>query len=299
MTLRIAVGVVILGWSFAFANINAAEPGSDFSASAPTSLTRPDEPGHPLPERAVSARANPLATDPTGLDVWRSDFMARLDDSLARLQRYESEQPHAALTVTQSTPGEHSSPAPFAKRPGPVGAEDKALMIARVLEEHGLPLGLTSVVAVESAFNPLALSPKGARGLWQLMPSTARRYGLTIGPNEDERTNLFKSTNAAAAYLKDLFAQFRDWPLVLAAYNAGEDRVARAMARTGASDFWTLSRHSALPQETLQYVPAVLGKLQGPMGAPETGTLRSPIPPSEKRPYADRIAYATPAVRGN
>jgi membrane-bound lytic murein transglycosylase D len=118
------------------------------------------------------------------------------------------------------------------------------------------------VVAVESNFNPLALSPKGARGLWQLMPETARRYGLLVEPLKDERTDPVKSTFAAAAYMKDLYTQFQDWPLALAAYNAGEDRVARAMSRTGARDFWTLRRRAALPDETLRYVPAVLAKVE-------------------------------------
>ena len=182
------------------------------------------------------------------------------------------------------------------------GGSDKhgtQTVIARLLQEHGLPPNLTSVVAVESAFNPLALSPKGARGLWQLMPGTARRYGLKVEPHEDERTNPLKSTNAAAAYIKDLYTQFRDWPLVLAAYNAGEDRVARAMARTGARDFWTLRRHSALPQETLQYVPAVLTKLDEPLPTPQFQIPGSVAPNGENDSNEGRVAYASPAAIGN
>ncbi|MBI4165533.1 MAG: lytic transglycosylase domain-containing protein [Acidobacteria bacterium] len=168
-------------------------------------------------------------------------------------------------------------------------------MISRILQDSGLPPVLTSVVAVESAFNPLALSPKGARGLWQLMPATARRYGLKVEWNDDERTNPLKSTRAAAAYMKDLFAQFQDWPLALAAYNAGEDRVARAMTRTGARDFWTLRRRGALPEETLHYVPTVLEKLVDPPDAPEAGPPASPTSASNNETPAGRIAYATPA----
>jgi membrane-bound lytic murein transglycosylase D len=169
-------------------------------------------------------------------------------------------------------------------------------MVARLLQDQGLPPGLTSVVAVESAFNPLALSPKGARGLWQLMPDTARRYGLRVEWNDDERTNPLKATRAAAAYMKDLFAQFQDWPLALAAYNAGEDRVSRALTQTGAQDFWTLRRRRALPAETLQYVPAVLEKLESPLDAPVTEHATSSDAPGHSESPAGRIAYATPAV---
>jgi membrane-bound lytic murein transglycosylase D len=129
-----------------------------------------------------------------------------------------------------------------------------------ILRAHGLPEELIAVVAVESGFRPSVLSPKGARGLWQLMPETARRYGLAVGREADERLDPLKSTHAAARYLSDLYAQFADWPLALAAYNAGEQRVERALSRMGARDFWTLARHAALPKETRAYVPAVLSR---------------------------------------
>jgi membrane-bound lytic murein transglycosylase D len=129
-----------------------------------------------------------------------------------------------------------------------------------MLRAHGLPEELVAVVAVESGFDSVALSPKGARGLWQLMPETARRYGLTVEPGRDERLDPIKSTHAAARYLKDLHAQFADWPLALAAYNAGEHRVERALKRLGARDFWMLARLGALPGETRAYVPTVLSR---------------------------------------
>lgn len=235
----------------------------------------------------------------TDSDAWRESFSARLDESLARLQEGDERKKTGALTVTWGTRSGNPSEAPFAASAVGSEQEDQAAMVARLLQEHGLPPGLTSVVSVESAFNPLALSPKGARGLWQLMPDTARRYGLRVERNDDERTNPFKSTRAAAAYIKDLFAQFRDWPLTLAAYNTGEDRVARAMTRTGARDFWTLRRRGALPEETLQYVPAVLEKLEGPLDAPKTGTANSPAAPGQNASAVGRIAYATLAVHGN
>lgn len=232
-------------------------------------------------------------------DAWRADFMARLDDGLERIQADERNTRRKGLTLTWGSPNDNPNPLRMSKTSVLFEKGDQGAMIASVLQEQGLPTGLTSVVVVESAFNPLAISPKGARGLWQLMPETARRYGLKVEPHEDERTNPLKSTNAAAAYIKDLYTQFRDWPLVLAAYNAGEDRVARAMARTGARDFWSLRRHAALPEETLQYVPAVLTKLEGPLPTPQFQIAGSADPNGENGSNEGRVAYALPTAIRN
>lgn len=129
---------------------------------------------------------------------------------------------------------------------------------ARILEEEQVPVGLLAVALVESGFNPLALSPKGARGIWQFMPATAARYGLTVQSGNDHRTHPEHSTRAAARYLRFLFNQFGDWKLALAAYNAGEQRVQRIIDRTGIRDFDEMSRRGLLPLETRKYVPAVL-----------------------------------------
>jgi soluble lytic murein transglycosylase-like protein len=140
--------------------------------------------------------------------------------------------------------------------------------LAPILAEERMPVGLLSVALIESGFNPLALSPKGARGMWQFMPGTAQRYGLTVEPANDHRTHVEHSTRAAARYLRDLYRQFGDWKLALAAYNAGENRVQRIINRTGIRDFDEMSRRGLLPLETRNYVPAVLGawsQLQGAM----------------------------------
>jgi soluble lytic murein transglycosylase-like protein len=130
--------------------------------------------------------------------------------------------------------------------------------IARILAEERLPAEAVSVALIESGFNPQALSPKGARGIWQLMPATARRYGLTVASGNDHRTHPEHATRAAARYLRDLYQMFGDWKLALAAYNAGEGRVQQAISRAGARDFDELARRRLLPLETRNYVPAVL-----------------------------------------
>lgn len=136
-----------------------------------------------------------------------------------------------------------------------------------ILRQEGVPIELSAIVLVESGGQPTALSPKGARGLWQLIPDTARRYGLTVSPERDERINIVKSTQAAARYLRDLYLQFGDWQLAFAAYNAGEQAVGQAIGRTGQRGFVAIQR--ALPQETRDYVPAVLNAVAVIGGKPE------------------------------
>ncbi|MBZ5569118.1 MAG: lytic transglycosylase domain-containing protein [Acidobacteriia bacterium] len=125
-----------------------------------------------------------------------------------------------------------------------------------VLGEEGVPKEVAALVLVESGGRPAALSPKGARGVWQFMPETARRYGLTVSASKDERLDVAKSTRAAARYLRALYGQFGDWRLAFAAYNAGEQAVAQAVARAGQRDFARVQLH--LPRETRNYVPAVM-----------------------------------------
>ena len=111
---------------------------------------------------------------------------------------------------------------------------------------------------IESSFLPHARSPKSAQGIWQFMPKTARQYGLTCNASIDERSDPEKATRAAARYLSYLHVLFRDWYLAMAAYNAGEGKVLKAMARTGFTDFWQLAASGQLKAQTQSYVPAVL-----------------------------------------
>ena len=130
-----------------------------------------------------------------------------------------------------------------------------------ILREEGIPPQMAAVVLIESGGRTRALSPKGARGLWQIMPDTARRYGLAVSDGVDERLDPYKSTRAAARYLRDLYNQFGDWSLALAAYNAGEDAVERAIDRASSHDFSLIARARLLPLETRNYVPAVLSAI--------------------------------------
>ncbi len=131
-------------------------------------------------------------------------------------------------------------------------------MIRRVLKQEGVPQDLIYLAQAESGFHPLAVSRVGARGMWQFMGSRAKGYGLQRNFWVDERQDPEKSTRAAAHHLKDLYAQFGDWYLAMAAYNSGPGRVQSAVKRTGYADFWELYRRDVLPKETRNYVPIIL-----------------------------------------
>ena len=130
-------------------------------------------------------------------------------------------------------------------------------MIREVLKSRGLPEELAYTAMIESGFNPLAVSRVGAKGMWQFMAATARRYGLRVDQWIDERLDPEKSTIAASRYLRDLYNMFGSWALAQAAYNAGEVKVSRAIRATGSSDFWTLAKTNHLRTETKDFVPAI------------------------------------------
>ncbi len=134
-------------------------------------------------------------------------------------------------------------------------------IIEPILRQEGVPTELSAVVLVESGGLSTALSPKGARGVWQFMPDTARRYGLIVNGTRDDRLDLEKATWAAARYLKDLNHEFGNWSLALAAYNAGELMVRSALQRGKTLGFPAISDAGLLPLETLNYVPAVFAAM--------------------------------------
>jgi len=131
-------------------------------------------------------------------------------------------------------------------------------MIASTFQEEGVPQDLIYLAQAESGFHPLAVSRVGARGIWQFMASRGRGYGLYHNMWVDDRQDPEKSTRAAARHLKDLYNQFGDWYLAMAAYNSGPGTVQAAVKRTGYADFWELYRRNVLPKETRNYVPIIL-----------------------------------------
>ncbi len=134
-------------------------------------------------------------------------------------------------------------------------------MIEEVFAEEGLPRDLAWIAFIESSFLPQARSPRSAQGIWQFMPRTGRQYGLKSNGIVDERSDPQKATRAAAHYLSYLHELFGDWYLVMAAYNAGEGKILKAMDRTGARDFWQLAATSSIRRQTQTYVPAFLASV--------------------------------------
>ncbi len=130
-------------------------------------------------------------------------------------------------------------------------------LFEQALDREGLPLELKYLPVIESALNPVAVSRAGATGLWQFMLRTGKGYGLEVNSLVDERRDPHKATEAAVSYLKDLYAIYRDWNLVIAAYNCGPGNVNKAIARSGGKhDYWQI--YYNLPRETRGYVPAFI-----------------------------------------
>jgi membrane-bound lytic murein transglycosylase D len=131
-------------------------------------------------------------------------------------------------------------------------------MISRVLREEGLPQDLIYLAQAESAFQPLALSRAGARGIWQFVAYRGQEYGLRHTWWIDERQDPEKATHAAAQHLRDLYKLYGDWYLAMAAYNCGPGNVQKGIERTGYADFWELYKRNVLPRETKNYVPIII-----------------------------------------
>jgi hypothetical protein len=151
---------------------------------------------------------------------------------------------------------------------------DAYLEMARAeFRNAGVPEDLVWLAFVESVWNPQAVSPAAAGGLWQFIPSTATEYGLRVENGYDERSDPFKQTRVAAAYLHDLYTIFGDWPLAMAAYNSGEPRVMGAIVRNGSANFWELAANGLLPKETCEYVPKILATIKVAHNAESYGLL--------------------------
>lgn len=234
-------------------------------------------------------RSQPQINDPFG--AYHSSLSKAVDKALAHPIRPSDE-------VQRSDPA--SSPAPVGAAgvnlSGPAAAINRVQQLRPIIEpilrEERVPTDLAAIVLVESGGHPNALSPKGARGVWQFMPDTARRYGLIVSPERDERLDVQRSTRAAARYLRDLYRQFGNWQLAFAAYNAGEDLVRRAIALNHTSDFTLLSSAGSLPLETRTYVPAVIEAMQKVGNA--SGFVAPPV-----NPRATWILYAGTTMATN
>ena len=169
-----------------------------------------------------------------------SDLPLVMNDQIASFISYFSSRGKGALTNGMARSGRYRE------------------MISRVLKEEGVPQDLIYLAQAESGFHSLALSRAGARGMWQFMASRASGYGLQRNWWVDDRQDPEKSTRAAARHLKDLYNQFGDWYLAMAAYNSGPGTVQHAVQRTGYADFWELYRRNVLPGETRNYVPIIV-----------------------------------------
>jgi membrane-bound lytic murein transglycosylase D len=131
-------------------------------------------------------------------------------------------------------------------------------MIQRILDEEGLPPELIHLAQAESGFIPRAVSRKQATGMWQFVAFRGKQYGLNQNRLQDDRLDPEKATRAAARHLHDLYIQFGDWYLAIAAYNCGPGVIERAVERTGYADFWELRSRGVIPRETTNYVPIIL-----------------------------------------
>jgi membrane-bound lytic murein transglycosylase D len=156
-------------------------------------------------------------------------------------------------------------------------------VISGIITEEGLPRELVYLPLIESAFKTDAYSHKHASGLWQLMPLTAKKFGLKVDWWIDERRDPVKSTKAAAKYLKYLYQKFDSWNLVLAAYNAGESRIRSAVRKAGSDDFWDLRESRFIARETKNYVPSYVAAAAIAMAPEEFGI--------ENLAYHDPLEY--------
>ena len=219
----------------------------------------------PAPAPTEASGLGPRASD---VAVLRRDVQSALDDMAAHASR-SVDAPHEAA-VSIPIPDHSTIRGALNLFTGEMHDDIQTSLIRygrykktidAALRDYRLPKGLAWLPVIESAYVPTLTSRSGAHGIWQFMPDTAREYGLRVDWWIDERADPEKSTQAAAAYLNDLYRAFNDWPLALAAYNAGPGRIRRAMEATGAKNFWELLDEGAVPRETRGYVPTFYATL--------------------------------------
>ena len=195
----------------------------------------------------VTFPANPALTAKVEaeLKTTQSDFPLVINQYVAGFISYFSNSPagHAHLLRSLERAGKYKA------------------MISKDLRDQGVPQDLIYLAVMESGFQPQALNAgSGAGGMWQFMPFQGA-YGLTRNGWFDERFDPEKSSKAYALYMKELYNQFGDWYLAMAAYNWGAGNVQRAVMKTGYADFWELYRRNVLPTETKNYVPGIIAAI--------------------------------------
>ena len=151
-------------------------------------------------------------------------------------------------------------------------------LVENIFAEFDLPSDLVNLSLVESGFNPYAYSRAKATGPWQFMKGTGQLYGLRIDHYVDERRDPIKSTVAAARYLRDLYDLFGAWPLAMAAYNAGEGKVLRALQKAQAESFSDISKTKLIRLETKQYVPRIMAATIIAKNLDQYGFNQDPVP---------------------
>jgi membrane-bound lytic murein transglycosylase D len=221
------------------ANAQPADPPTHgtptLTPTAPSTLQEIPSAADPVvmtaPAEEASQRAGP--TPPTTTSAPMSEFPVVLNQRVKLALKYL--QTHRSAVIAQA----------FWR------ARRYSGMMRSIFRQYDLPEELVNLAFVESEVNPRATSSANAAGIWQFVPSTARSYGMRTTTSLDERRDPEKSTRAAAEHLKSLYVRFRAWPLALAAYNAGETAVRRAIDRQKTRDFWQLR----LPKETKCFVP--------------------------------------------
>ncbi len=182
----------------------------------------------------------------------RGKILDQVKSTVSQL-RLEVEDPVVGYINFFSTPYGREIVAAGMRRAGRYGP-----MIRRIIDEEGLPPEMIYLAQAESGFMPRAVSWAAAAGMWQFVQSRGREYGLTQSPYTDERFDPEKATRAAVRHLRDLYHQFGDWYLAVAAYNCGPWAVERGVQRTGYADFWELYKRNVLPRETANYLPIIL-----------------------------------------
>ncbi|HEY1464059.1 MAG TPA: transglycosylase SLT domain-containing protein, partial [Terriglobales bacterium] len=212
------------------------QPASDNSDAQKSEPAPIDE----INDTTPAVDANVKAKAEAEIKGTHSDLPLMLTDPVAGYINYFSNRGHGTLEHALERSGRYQE------------------MIQTIFKEEGVPQDLIFLAQAESGFHSLAVSRVGARGLWQFMSFRGKSYGLKRTPWEDDRQDPEKSTRAAAHHLKDLYNEFGDWYLAMAAYNSGPGTVQQAVKRTGYADFWELYNRNVLPKETRNYVPIIV-----------------------------------------